>query len=581
MTGGDYLKQFPDAAIASELRRARMRREGGKNLLPHWEPIYSEEYMMDRTYRYHRMGHRLRTTWVCEHDHNLWQQVHRQGITWESFVTGLGIPYTHDLPPRPPRLTREAVLEGLRQVAREEGTTPRITHLAKRHHPLMTGVGRHFGSYDEALEAAGLPRPPGPSHRRREFSAEAVFEELRQLAADGHPVTARGIRSTLDRRDLHHAIERMGGYPAVRKELGIAKPPLRRAKPRHTREEVIATFQNQAAQGKPFTIKGMKRGSDADRTLLRSARYHFENWPRLMEAAGLIPEHHAISRARDRREGLLEQVRHRHQAGGPLDRQAMRREEESKALYRKCSSAFGNWEKTLAAAGLPVEMADKEIPIRKEILAEIRELQQTGQPLTSRAMIYTPAGRAVYNRAKAAFRNWKNAVLAAGFEWPQTNDSAWIEKHRPVKAARRTSPARQLRSTAREEREKAVIEAIRERQRLGKTLRLRWIRRESEGKELYDTARRVFTSWKTALKAAGCKPETPRPRKISRIARELELAYPIDPAMWESPPAKTGEKTASARNEAREIPLRGWRQPGKGEKQRTTASRAKRRGKRK
>src|SRR5690606_2463509 len=108
---------------------------------------------------------------------------------------------------------------------------------------------------------------------RREFSPEAVFAELRQLAADGHRITARGIKFTLDRQDLHHAVEKMGGYPAIRKKLGIAKPAPPRAEPRHTREEVIAAFQKQAEEGEAFTIRGMNRGSEADRVLLSSVRH--------------------------------------------------------------------------------------------------------------------------------------------------------------------------------------------------------------------------------------------------------------------------------------------------------------------
>jgi len=581
ITTHDYREQFPNAEISSELHRARMRREGGKRLLPHWEPLYSDEYMMDRAYRYHRMGHRLRTTWVCEHDHNLWQHIHRQGITWESFVTGLGIPYTHDLPPRSPRMSREALLEGLRQVVREEGSTPTITRLSKLNHSLKTGVERHFSDYDEALEAAGL----APLHRlyplRRVFSPDTVLAELRQLLADGHRITAVAIHRKLGLHDLHYSITHMGGYPAIREKLGIAKPPPPPFVPRHTREEVIAAFQKQASEGGAYTIRGMNRGSDADRALLSSARYHFKKWPDLLDAAGLVPEHHAIARARDRRLTLIEKLQLRHAAGESLDHRKMRKHEDSRKLYLVSRQAFGSWVEALTAAGLPAELFEKNAEMKEQILVEMRELHQTGHPLESRAMKSTPSGLDLYLRAKSTFKSWKTAVLTAGFEWPTPG----IKEDKPRKVKVRTTPLkRDLLRKEREQREQAVIEAIRERQRSKKTLRLRKIRWEAEGKELYDNARRVFTSWKAALKAAGCKPETRPPRKVSKIVRELELAYPIDPSMWESETSEAGKGAEDEKNrksDAPGMPLRGWRQSGKGEKQRTTPSRAKRRKKRK
>jgi hypothetical protein len=582
VTEPEYSRQFPGAPTASEVRRARMRREGTKNLLPHWEPLYSDEYMMDRTYRYHRMGHRLRTTWVGEHDHNLWQHIHRQGITWESFVTGLGIPYTHELPPRPPRMGREELLEGLRRVFREEGEMPTITQLGKRHHSLMTGVERHFGKYDEALEAAGLPRPARSAPSRREFSPDAVFEELRQLAAAGHAITARGLKIQLERRDLHAAVEKMGGYPAIRKKLGIIKPAPPRKEPYHTREEVIAAFQQQAAEGEAYTKIALSEGSEAERALLRSIRHHFKKWADLLAAANFVPEHHALIRSRKRREELIRKALVRYEAGEAVNRREMEQQAESKALYVEGCRTFGSWRKTLAAAGIPDELAEEETPELREILAEILEIRQTGQPLDSLAMKSTPKGLDLFRRGKSAFKTWKNAVLAAGLEWPRTADPTWMKEHYP-----RTKPAlspERAERAERKEREKEVIAAIRERQRSKKTLRLKRIRWETEGKELYDTARSVFGSWKAALDAAGCQPETPPPRKLSKIVRELNLAYPIDiyaKPEKSAPTSHEGEPEEKPKGNLPGAAIRGWRQSGKGEKQRTTPAKAKRRKKRK
>lgn len=504
-------------------------------------------------------------------------------------MTGLGIPYNEDLPLHPSRMTQEALLEGLREVAREQGSTPGIKRLAKLNHALVTGVERHFGSYDEALKAAELPLPERHHPRRRNFSPAVVLAELKELAARGHHLTAVGIRDTLRRQDLHHAIERMGGYPAIRRQLGIVKPAQRRTQPHHTREEVIAAFRKQASEGEAFTVRGLKRGSESDRILLSSVRSHFKRWSDLLKAAGLVTEHHAIARAREHREDLLQKLRQRHEAGASFDRRKMRGATESKKLYQACYGVFGSWESALSEAGLPVELADERILQRRLLVVEIKAAHEAGQAFDSASMKSDPASLDLFIRSKSAFGTWREALLNAGFDWPQKARAVAIKKERPEKALRLVpSRGNDLRQAEREEREQAIIEAIRDRHRHKKTLRLRGIRWDPEGKRLYDNARLIFKSWKAALRAAGCEAEVRPPRKISKIVRELELDYPIDLETWEDNPAAGEDKTDQAKEKVDPgeaatlaMSLRGWRQPGKAAKQRSTPAKAKGRKKRK
>lgn len=608
-TSAEYRKQYPGAEIASELRRARMKKEGGNHLLPHWEPLYSDEYMMDRAYRYHSMGHRLRTTWICENDHNLWQHIHRKGITWESFITALGIPYPDAITERAPGITKEALLEGLREVAREEGETPKITRLTQLNHLLLTGVRRYFNSYEEALEAAGLPQPHRPYPLRREFSPEEVLVELRKLVGEGVRITAAGIRKHLKNNDLHLTIEHMGGYPAVREQLGLAKPEPIRETPHHTREEVIAAMRRRSAEGKLITIPSLREGVDADPELLRSGKHHFPKWTELIDAAGLESEHHAKQRARDRREALLEALRERHAAGGPLDRRSMSMDETTKSLYRKASLLFKGWANALAAAGLPEEpnapraiaRVPRPAPRRQVLIEEIQARALHGEPLDRPRMKADPTSADLYRRAKKTFLSWKQAILAAGLEWPPPGappkeKAQRVPRMKPERAPRKAASPREkpASSTAKEERRQAIIAAIQERHQEKKPLFLRGIRREPEAVKLYDEARKHFRTWKAALDAAGCKPEPLPPLPKSKIVEELELAYPIDPEWLAKVEAMTEGKMLRQEGKAPGLVKsesagpdrpptfpRGWRRPKTGEKQRTTPPKAAIRKKRK
>lgn len=644
-TSAEYRKTYPGAEIASEMRRARMKKEGGNHLLPHWEPLYSDEYMMDRAYRYYTMGHRLRTTWICEHDHNLWQHIHRQGITWESFITALGIPYPDAKTERAPGITREQTLEGLRELVKQEGETPKVTRLTRLNHLLYTGVRRYFDSYDDALVAAGVPLPDRPFPPPRKLSEEEVISEVRELSASGVRITAVEIYKRLRKADLHHAIEKMGGYPEVRSRLGIGKPaPVRMEMP-HTRGQVIEAMQRRAAAGKPYTVPSLREGDDADPDLLRSARYHYPKWLDLLADAGLEPIHHAKPRALQRREKMLEALRRRHEAGDPLDRHAMLAADDTRSLYRKASLLFKGWDKALEAAGLPVPAETlRGSRLRSELLEAIRTRHREGMPLDRTRVNNDPGGADLYRQAKRTFLSWKKALLAAGLEWPPPGPAKpekpareKVVKEKKARAGRPkkekpdkiraskptrgpkakralTEEERAARGADLEQRRQAVIEAIRERHRNQRPLYLRGIRREPEAIELYDEARRCFHTWKAALAAAGCKPEPLPPLPKSKIVEELEAAYPIDPE-WlakveemtaplmlrqEEIETKWSRKEEEARKELdedinidfdAETPLhmpplsagmpKGWRIPKKGEKQRTTPSKAERRKKRK
>lgn len=609
-----YRQQYPGAEIASELRRARMKKEGGNHLLPHWEPLYSDEYLMDRAYRYHSMGFRLRTTWICEHDHNLWQHIHRKGITWESFITALGIPYPEAITERAPGITKEALFEGLREVAREEGETPKITRLTQLNHLLLTGVRRYFNSYEDALKAAGLPLPKRPYPLRREFSQEEVLVELEKLAREGVRITAAGIRNHLKNNDLHLTIEHMGGYPAVRRQLGLAKPEPLRTTPRHTREEAIAAMRQRFTEGKPFTIPSLREGADADPELLRSGKHHFQKWSELLDAAELKPEHPAKPRARRRREAILTALREHHAAGRPLDRQSMSEDDTTRSLHRKASLLFHGWSNALAAAGLPHEDDAPRVGIqpsqktskRDLLIEEIRARALRGEPLDRLRMKADPASTELYQRAKKTFCSWKQAVLAAGQEWPPTGAPPRASAPLAPRVGTGTGRGRSAegrptitrekiaRDGDKEERRRAVIETIQARHRDKKPLSLRGIRRDLEALRLYNEARGLFRTWKAALEAAGCKVEPLPPLPKSKIVEELELAYPIDPEWLAEVEAMTERKilrkeggTPLAENPKsaepdRPIPFpRGWRRPKTGEKQRNTPPKSAKRKKRK
>lgn len=85
--------------------------------------------------------------------------------------------------------SKEKVVEELRRLARELGRTPKWRDSAK----LAGATQRHFGSWNEAKEAAGLdtlpPEPPKDSIKR--LDPERILEAVE----DGGPVTVPELAS--------------------------------------------------------------------------------------------------------------------------------------------------------------------------------------------------------------------------------------------------------------------------------------------------------------------------------------------------------------------------------------------------
>ncbi len=612
----EYRERFPGAETASETHRASMMKDGGNHLLPHWEPLYSDEYMMDRTWRYHLLGYPLRTTWVCEHDHNLWQHIHRNGITWESFVTGLGIPYPEARVSRAPALTREEVLDGLHTIHRDGGKFTTITRLEKEHSLLAAGVRRYFQTLEEGLTAAGLPLPNRPTPLGRDLSPDELLDELRSLAAAGIRITADGIHNGLKRKDLHLAIERTGGYPAIRERLGLAKPPALRSEPTYSREEVVAALRERAAKGTLLTLRSLQKGTDANPQLVRSAKRHFPVWRDLLQAAGLEVEHHAKPRARRRREDLIAALRQHHDAGESLDGRTMKNDPVARKLFQQGCRLFQHWEAAVEAAGFPVEMADSRKAAQQALALEIRARFPSGEVPTLPAIKKNPETLDLYRRAAETFHSWKAAIRVAGLAMAKPkkpirtriardNDTRGEGTH--PKAASPKAPTSAFGRVAKRSRKKAqrqaVIDAIRKRHEANQPLLLRLLRRDPTTESLYREARKFFRSWKEAVREAGCAPAPSTPLPKSKLVEELERDYPIPEDMYEpsapgkrrvwrrmtedpeSPPNGAEESDPAAMDSIGLPPKggmpRGWRIPKRGEKQRHTPSKAAIRKKRK
>lgn len=111
------------------------------------------------------------------------------GLAWPDFVEHLGLPYGRRLV----RWSRDEVLRRLQQRERA-GATLHARAVCREFSSIYIYAGRFFGSWDAALEAAGIDRAVGRARRR--WSRPEVVAAIRRRQRRGRPLDSTSVRGT-------------------------------------------------------------------------------------------------------------------------------------------------------------------------------------------------------------------------------------------------------------------------------------------------------------------------------------------------------------------------------------------------
>lgn len=218
---------------------------------------------------------------------------------------------------------------------------------------LHRSAARHFGGWNEALVAAGLPakavaRGVGA---RRKWSRSIVREALRARRRAGKSMNPSALRA--DNPGLYEAAKQHLGYDA---EVAIRDWGASRLVTTWTESEVLDALRKSHRLGQPL------------RAALRLAAANlFGSVPAAREAAGL-----PLLRTRwsDRR--VVDEIR------------ALGGAKPSRTLVSTAQQRFGSWRAALAAAGVPAKVRARwEIP---EIVTALETRRRARQGLDARTL---------------------------------------------------------------------------------------------------------------------------------------------------------------------------------------------------
>jgi hypothetical protein len=186
-TPEEYRDEFPGAELTSETLRAdnSARQRDRKTRVPHWEPLWSAEYLLDRLAEFHRRGFPLNLGWIEQHEKALPRVAEKFFESWDEVLLRIGLdPAGIRLQAPASGLTKQDVLSELR-LRQKQRLSLTFKVVRKDDKALLNAAQRFFGKYYDALRAAGIdPKLVRlNSDGLSEPEAQRILAAIRRLAS--------------------------------------------------------------------------------------------------------------------------------------------------------------------------------------------------------------------------------------------------------------------------------------------------------------------------------------------------------------------------------------------------------------
>ncbi|WP_409018127.1 homing endonuclease associated repeat-containing protein (plasmid) [Bacillus velezensis] len=238
--------------------------------------------------------------------------------------------------------TKEELIEILQHKAKKLGRTP-----TQREVKQAGIIQKHFGSFNKGLEAAGLPT------NKKDQTEEELIEYLQEKAKKlGRPPQGNEIKHT------SAIINCFGSFNKGLEAAGLT--PGRRKK--YSKEQLIEILQQKAKEfGRPPMQKEIKQ--------FGAIKRHFGSFNEALKTAGLIPhiEHSRTRTTLYTKEELIEILQ---QKAKELGRTPKKREIKQSATIRK---RFGSFHKGLEAAGLTPNQTRRKTYTEENLIEILRQ----------------------------------------------------------------------------------------------------------------------------------------------------------------------------------------------------------------
>ena len=518
----DYLADYPGADIMSEDLRARktrllsgLNRRPRAGAIPHWEPIWTPEYVLDRLWEYYSRGYLVDLPSMLRTESRLVAVAKTRFGTHFRALRCLGLEDRFRLRAERRQISRQDVMGRIAARARAGKHLNYVAMISEVPDwgQLLTAAKRHFGSWRNAVKAAGYVLPklvPAPCRGPNAVpdggfpDRQSVIAAIRKHASAGLPLRYISVSRELGDSVLFWRRVRALFGTWFRALMAAGYKDAAQTRRGRTfrysdRESVLAAIRQRARDGLPLRSTAVCRGTtDRDSGLVAAGSKLFGGWSRALTAAGFSDVAEQAASVRRPRypdaKSVLAGIRKRARAGLSLRYSRVSHGAGGDyALIRDGSKFFGGWPRALVAAGFKrvAKGAGPRYPDGKSVLAGIRKRARAGLSLRSAMVEAGPDNRDanLVRWGRGYYGSWSKALLAAG--------------------CKKEAEAVRFGSAPRYPDRKSVLAGIRKRARAGLSLRHMAVSKPGHGRDLplLFTAKRIFGSWPKALVAAGLEKE--------------------------------------------------------------------------
>jgi hypothetical protein len=373
--------------------------------------------------------------------------------SWNGALDSVGLPFNEQR-----NIPKNKLITELNQLAGELGRTPTSRDMQEQGGHVPATYSRIFGSWNEAVEAAGLE----PT-RQREVSDTALITELQRVADDlDHPPTADDMHDQ-GRFGVTTYLKAFGTWNDGLRAADLSVNKRRDIPPADLKDELTRLHDELGRV--PTSVDMQQEGDYTPSTYARQ----FGTWNEALEAVDFAPKLH-----RDIPTGEL--LRELDRLSAELGRSptAESMAEYGRFAVKTYNRVFGSWNDALKQANLPLN--NRNDISRAELIDELQQLADRLNETPGLRQMDT-LGEFDSTTYMSTFGSWNNAVVAADLE--------------PIE--RRDIPREDL------------LEEI---ERLAESLGRAPIREEMSqcGKFGSSTYAERFGSWSEALTAAGFDP---------------------------------------------------------------------------
>ena len=245
----DYARVYPGAELFCETTRAKFSHShSGRfkrgSALPHWEPIWTAEYVLDRMAEAHRRNFPLNYDWMERHEKALTGHAIRHFGSWDEALRRI------DLEPGRIRLAKPI----------EKPTPPGVALLLKR-------------------------RCRARKRQVRLRNRADVIEALRQRFLSGKSLSSYAI--VTENKLLYHAAQKhIGDFEEVYRMFGVWKPRESRWA-RANKAAIMAELRRRKAASKTLHSGKIRFDLESGHAFLNRAVTLFGSWTGAIAAAGI------------------------------------------------------------------------------------------------------------------------------------------------------------------------------------------------------------------------------------------------------------------------------------------------------